>query len=176
MIPGTLFQHRWAIRIVAAIAEQQGSRFTVLKHQLGVSADSLSTSLSRLIEQGWIEKNPGYGHPLRPEYILSTAGHSISADCVTFVHTTQQWHAVVYRRWSTSALVAIQNGASRFGEIQNQIQAVTPRALALGLRNLAGVNLIEREAEDRLPQRAEYMLTRTGRTVARVARPLVLIG
>ena len=50
-----------------------GSRFAVMLARLGLSRSALAASLAQLQEAGWLRRNPGHGHPLRPEYVL-TAG------------------------------------------------------------------------------------------------------
>ena len=44
--------------------------------RLGLSRSMLTASLTQLIEAGWLQRNPGHGHPLRPEYVLTDAGRA----------------------------------------------------------------------------------------------------
>jgi len=70
---------RWLIPVLAAMAGDQGSRFGVLARQLAVSKSILSRTLDRLERDGWVRRNPGHGHPLRPEYHLTDAGLEAAA-------------------------------------------------------------------------------------------------
>ena len=64
---------RWAIPVLALLSREQGSRFVVIERRFGLSRNSLTRTLAYLREQGWVMPNPGHGHPLRPEYVLSDA-------------------------------------------------------------------------------------------------------
>src|SRR5947207_13068422 len=66
-----LFHHRWAVPVLAELRRERGSRFVTLANRIGVTRDSLRRTLSALIDDGLVERNPGYGHPLRPEYVLT---------------------------------------------------------------------------------------------------------
>ena len=72
---------RWLVPLMAHLDEADGSRFAVMLHRLGVSRSVLTASLAQLAEAGWITRNPGHGHPLRPEYILTEAGAPVAAFC-----------------------------------------------------------------------------------------------
>ena len=41
----------------------------------------LSAVLGQLLRKGWLMRNPGHGHPLRPEYVLTEAGRPVGAWC-----------------------------------------------------------------------------------------------
>ena len=172
-----LFENRWAIRVIATLARANGSRFVVLRHALGVSAESLTTSLRWLMTEGWIEKNPGYGHPLRPEYVLTAAGARIAPACIALDETTAEHDGltgVLYRKWHAPVLVAVRSGASRFGEIETALEGVTPRALTRGLRDLVDAHLLDRVIEDAYPPRPDYGLTMLGSEIAAKAEPLLV--
>ncbi|MGH2451320.1 MAG: winged helix-turn-helix transcriptional regulator, partial [Candidatus Limnocylindria bacterium] len=69
-----LFHHRWAAPVLAELDRSRGSRFVTLSNRLALSRESLRRTLTALIDAGLVMKNPGYGHPLRPEYILTERG------------------------------------------------------------------------------------------------------
>ena len=60
--------------MLAELERQRGARFVALANRLGVSRDSLTRTLGALIDAGFVARNPGHGHPLRPEYILTKRG------------------------------------------------------------------------------------------------------
>ena len=74
-----LFHNRWSVPILAELHRQRGSRFVTLARTLGMSRESLRRTLAALIESGLVGRNPGYGHPLRPEYVLTTRGDRIAS-------------------------------------------------------------------------------------------------
>ena len=68
-----LCHHRWSLPVLAEIGRTRGTRFATLTGRLGVTGESLRRTLAYLQEEGLVERNPGYGHPLRPEYLLTRA-------------------------------------------------------------------------------------------------------
>ncbi|HWU96739.1 MAG TPA: winged helix-turn-helix transcriptional regulator, partial [Sphingomonas sp.] len=77
----TLESSRWAIPVLALLHREQGSRFVVMARAFDLSHNSLSRCLAWLKACGWVLPNPGHGHPLRPEYVLSDAGRPVAALC-----------------------------------------------------------------------------------------------
>ena len=55
------------------------AKFVVLQKRLGISRSSLQRTLRALIDAGLVKKNPGYGHPMRPEYLLTERGAKVGA-------------------------------------------------------------------------------------------------
>ena len=49
-------------------------RFVELQRKLDVGRESLHRAIDALVDLGYVRRNPGYGHPLRPEYVLAPAG------------------------------------------------------------------------------------------------------
>ena len=172
----TLFHRTWSVRLLSALHHQRGARFVVLRSRLQISAESLSDTLNQLIEGGWVERNAGYGHPLRPEYVLTQAGQRVAPACAQFdeLAHTHRVVDVAYRKWSAPSLVAMHQGAARFTDIHHCLGNVTPRALTDGLRRLRVAELIERRDAGSTTTR-NYQLTRSGNAVANAARPLVAV-
>ena len=160
-----IFAKRWYVRVLAHLYDHNGARFVVMKHALGINADSLTRTLKALIDEGWVERNPGYGHPLRPEYILSDSGRVLAERCSRFdtVVDTLQVASTVYHKWSVPTLIVIDHGVSRFNALREQL-AITPRALTQSLERLCLVALVE--------QRDGYRTTVPGRRIAQLAERL----
>ncbi|RYY44403.1 MAG: hypothetical protein EOP59_06255, partial [Sphingomonadales bacterium] len=72
---------RWTIPVLALLSREQGSRFAVIERRFSLSRNSLTRTLTYLRERGWVMPNPGHGHPLRPEYVLTDSGRPIGAAC-----------------------------------------------------------------------------------------------
>ena len=72
----TLCHHRWSLPVLAEIGRTGGSRFATLTGRLGVTGESLRRTLSYLQDEGLVARNPGYGHPLRAEYVLTARAAS----------------------------------------------------------------------------------------------------
>ena len=90
-----LLNHRWSLAVLAELERTRGSRFVVLLNRIGLARVPRVT-LSNLVDAGLVERNPGYGHPLRPEYLLTPAArasrrtaHPSSTGCAT--RTPRAW-------------------------------------------------------------------------------------
>ena len=164
-----LFHHRWSAPVLAELERQRGSRFVALSRMLGVGRDSLRRTLDSLIAQGLVERNPGYGHPLRPEYLLTDRGRDVARRCGTLLALLDGNAELVLRKWSLPVLVVLQ-GPMRFSEIRASLAGITGRALALALKDLQLAGLIERRVDDQsYPPSVVYEATVEGR---RLQRPL----
>lgn len=154
-----LFDKRWNVRILALLHELNGARFAVMKHELEINADSLTRSLQFLSYKGWVERNPGYGHPLRPEYVLTSRGQAMAQECGKLVNVVERLNVAdtVYRKWSVPLLVTINGGIARFNGLRNAL-AISPRALTHGLQRLCASELVL--------QQSEYSLTPSGSQIA----------
>jgi DNA-binding HxlR family transcriptional regulator len=160
-----LFHHRWSAPVLAELLRQKGSRFAALSGTLGVGSDSLRRALDSLLALGLVARNPGYGHPLRPEYVLTAEGESVAQRCAKLLGTSDD--DVLLRKWSLPVLAALR-GPARFSELRAAVRGVTPRALAIALKDLQGAELVARRIEDAYPPRAVYTPTRRGRRIQRI--------
>ena len=72
---------RWLMPLLAEMSAEGSARFAVLLRRLGLSRSALSRSIGALEARGWLTRNPGHGHPLRPEYLLTDQGRPVAAWC-----------------------------------------------------------------------------------------------
>jgi len=165
-----LVHHRWALPLLAELhGLGGGARFVLLLHGLGASRDSLRQTLAALIEEGLVMRNPGYGHPLRPEYVLTPRGRRIAPACATLVAALRREGVedVALKKWSIPVLLALSS-ERRFAELREALGA-SPRALTLALKELAEAGLVERLVHDGFPPTSSYRLTRRARMLRRAA-------
>src|SRR4029079_6119097 len=68
-----LLHNRWSVPVLAELArgDAGGGRFANLRRRLGVSGESRRRTLATLVEAGLVARNPGHGHPLRADYVLT---------------------------------------------------------------------------------------------------------
>ena len=73
-----LSQNRWLTALLAQFSDRQGARYVELLNRLGMPRDSLSRTLDAAVANGWLARNAGYGHPLRPEYVITDEGQRMA--------------------------------------------------------------------------------------------------
>jgi len=163
-----LGSHRWLIPLLADLAGHKGARFVELLHRLTLSRDSLSRTLDAATTIGWIRRNPGHGHPLRPEYILTVAGEAAAMRASTIAGAQ---HAIglspgAATRWGLPLVAGIGAGHDRFNALSRLLVPASPRALSQGLAALGQHGLATREVVDARPPISRYDLTRNGELLA----------
>jgi DNA-binding HxlR family transcriptional regulator len=163
-----LGRHRWTVPLIAALAARNGGRFVELLHMLGLSRESLSRTLEGAIEAGWVVRNPGYGHPLRPEYMLTESGRAAAQLCKA-IEGAQRKIALPptsLTRWSLPVLHLVDHGEHRFRGLSRALPQSNPRALTQSLKSLIGYRLIDRQVIDAYPPVPEYRLLPRGNVLA----------
>jgi DNA-binding HxlR family transcriptional regulator len=166
-----LCHHRWAIPVMAELSRLHGeAKFVQLTFRLGISPDSLKHTLRALTGQGRVRRNPGYGHPMRPEYLLTVAGQRLAPACDRLMRSAERLGLgdVVLRKWTLPTLfvLIVSQGGLRFSEMREQISPITPRALAQSLKEMEHAGLIDRDVADTYPPSVTYRVARLGRRMA----------
>ena len=162
-----LSESRWFVPLLALLHREQGARFARML-ALGLSRSMLKRTLHAMVERGWVRPNPGHGHPLRPEYLLTEAGDPLGAWCARVAAARESLGlcAADLGRWSLPAVRALLAGEPRFSGLEAALAPVTPRALSLALKQLIGAGLVRRRLEDAYPPVAVYRLTDAGARLA----------
>ena len=163
----TLAHHRWNIPIIAELHRHSGAKFITLVNRLQVSRGSLNASLSHLTDLGFVQKNAGHGHPMRPEYLLTKSGLAIGDECLALVRTLRRTDDVdlAFRKWTLPLVVAIGPRRLRFNELRSSLANATPRAITIGLRSLLKHGWANRSLIDEFPPTAGYELRAKGRRI-----------
>ena len=163
---------RWLVPLMAHIGAQGGSRFAMMLAALGLSRSALAASLAELQEAGWLARNPGHGHPLRPEYVLTGAGVPIAAFCRGVMAQRERLGLAPGQlpRWSLPLIARLDGESARFSALKTALLPVTPRALSLTLKQMLAVDLVDRALEAEFPPIAIYGLTGKGRELAAAMR------
>jgi DNA-binding HxlR family transcriptional regulator len=160
-----LSRHRWTLPILAQLAKTGGSRFVPLTATLGLSRDSLRQTLDALIDLGLVIPNPGYGHPTRPEYVLTETGGRVAPACARIVEYVQRngLDIVAFKKWSLPTVAALGR-PQRYGELRRATGA-TSRALTLTLKDLVSTGVVKRRVSEEFPPGTSYRLTPSGRAL-----------
>ena len=169
----TLMAGRWLVPLMAHVGGAGGgSRFAAMLAALGASRSALAASLAALQEAGWLARNAGHGHPLRPEYVVTAAGR---ADRRLLRAGDGAARAARPGARPALALVAAPGCASRrrkgalFKPARRPPSGDAARAVADPQAD-AVVDLVDRALEAEFPPIAIYGLTGKGRALAEAMR------
>jgi DNA-binding HxlR family transcriptional regulator len=167
-----LCHHRWSLPILAELHRDNGAKFVTLVQRLKISRDALSRTLDALLQLGLVKRNTGYGHPLRPEYILTAPGKQIGQDALELLHHLQQLEATntdsfntSLKKWTLPILHAIHHRINRFSSLRETLPSLSPRALTLTLQDLEHLAWLTR-------QESSYELSNIGKKLAETLEPL----
>jgi DNA-binding HxlR family transcriptional regulator len=163
----SLFRRRWACPVIAELHRLEGAKFITLVNKLESNPGAMRQALEELIELGWIRRNPGYGHPMRPEYLLTRSGEKIAPACADLDATIRALSVedVALRKWSMPALHAIGEGPTRFTEVVRALPGATDRAVSLTLKELGNTSIVERTLVPGPPIASLYAPSPTGLTI-----------
>ena len=169
-----LVNYRWTLPVLAELAATNGSKVVTLRNRLGVSRQSLLRTLATLETLGLIRRNPGYGHPMRPEYILTEPGKPIGLASYGLVRAARSLRIedLALQKWSLPVVHSLDSGATRFRAIQSSLPAITSRALSLTLKDLHRASVVRRSVTDAYPPTSSYQLTDSGATLATAVNDL----
>jgi DNA-binding HxlR family transcriptional regulator len=171
----SLFHRRWAVPILVELHRCHGAKFVTLHNRLGVGRAMLRATLDSLVAEGWVQRNPGYGHPMRPEYVLTEVGRQLAPCSGRLLKTVRRLdlEPIAFRKWTMPVTWVLGAEPHRFGELRRELGVITPRALTLSLKDMEGGGLVHREVFDDYPPVTSYSLDRRARPVYRALVPLV---
>jgi DNA-binding HxlR family transcriptional regulator len=166
-----LGQHRWMVPLLAELARSGGARFVELRHRLSLPRDSLARTIDAAIAAGWAMRNPGHGHPLRPELVLSPAGRELARVALNLAKAlaAQDLAPAALSRWSLPLIHSLAHGQERFNELARSLPGASPRALSQALQRLVANDLVGRSVEAGYPPTSRYRLTKRGLALAKAA-------
>ncbi len=164
-----LVQSRWFLPLLALAGREEGVRSASLVARLGISRSMLKGVIGQLLGKGWLVRNPGHGHPLRPEYILTGAGRPVAAWCERVMEERRELglEGDGLGRWTLPLVRRLDRRWERFSRLEAQLAPVSPRSLSLALKQLLDVRLVDRRLEESFPPKPLYGLTGRGQRLAR---------
>jgi len=157
----------WSLKILALLDAGIAGRQAPLIAATKANRSSFAASLEHLVKLGLLERNPGHGHPLRPEFRLTQAGVTAAAMAgrVMEIVPNSDAFAIVRRNWAVPVL-AITKAPKRFSAIKSGLGKVTDRALSQSLSLLEEQQWLSREID--VSQRSPfptYCAINTGREI-----------
>ena len=158
----TLFHNRWSVPVLAELGRGgvEGGRFANLTRSLDVSRESLRRTLAALVKAGLVTRNPGHGHPLRADYVLTEAGARVAPVCTSLVDRLDAagLESLARKKWLLPVVFVLSATPARFSGLRAALAPISARALALALKELEAASVVERTLVDDYPPRAEYRL------------------
>ncbi|WP_377194584.1 winged helix-turn-helix transcriptional regulator [Ruegeria meonggei] len=164
-----LTSRAWSLNILAALHEGVPGRQAPLLAATCAGRTSFSASLDHLIKMGLLEKNPGHGHPLRPEFRLTPSGTlaAETASRITKAVPKDTQFALLRRSWTVPVLALTQT-PRRFSEIRSGLVPITDRALSKSLHQLEEIEWLKRDIDvSRRVPHPTYRAVNTGIEVTR---------
>ena len=160
----------WSLKILALLHQGIPGRQAPLLSAAQATRTSFAASLLHLIDLGLLERNPGYGHPLRPEYRLTSTGTEaakVAADIIGLVDDPTET-ALLRKTWSIPVLAVTKNPL-RFVQIKSELSSVTDRALSQSLGLLHEQDWLSREVDtSNWPPKPIYQAANTGIDISQV--------
>lgn len=105
--------------------------------------------------------------------LLRTSNY-IPKEPVVIACSIEKTLEVIGGKWAFLVLRELFCGKRRFGELQREIKAVSPKALTDTLRHLENHGVIERHAFPTVPVTVEYSLTPKGEDLHQILKDMKL--
>lgn len=159
----------WAVPILANLHAGVAGRQAPLLAATGANRTSFAQSMDHLIEIGLIERNPGHGHPLRPEFRLTSLGIAAAAVAGKIQGIARDEDQDLLRRSWTLPVLASLRTPSRFIEIKRTLPSITDRALSQSLKTMEDRSWVSRRIDETArPPRPSYIAVNIGGEISRV--------
>lgn len=159
----------WSLNILALMHGGTPGRLAPLLAVSGASRTAFTQSLVHLVDLGLLERNPGHGHPLRPEYRLTPKGAEIAAvaEKIKAAVPRHAEIALLRRAWTIPVLVVSQK-PRYFSDIKNELVSITDRALSQSLQQLQAQHWLQRKIDAaKHPPRPLYQAANAGVEIGR---------
>jgi len=145
----------WSLSILAHMHAGVPGRQAPLLNATRAGRTAFAASLDHLVQLDLIERNPGHGHPLRPEFRLTSTGQHAAAiaDQILSAVPDGKGFTLLRRSWTVPVL-ALTETPQRFSAIRSDLATITDRALSASLHQLEERSWIRRDID--LSQRVPF--------------------
>lgn len=160
----------WSLNILALMNAGVPGRQAPLLSASQASRTAFTASLTHLIDLNLLERNPGHGHPLRPEYRLTPKGAEIAKIASRIIGTMPSaTDTTILRRSWTIPILAVINRPRHFTEIKSDLSLITDRALSQSLLQLHEREWLLRDVDlSKRPLRPTYQAINTGVDISQI--------
>lgn len=159
----------WSMPILAQMHAGIPGRQAPLLTATGAGRTAFAQSMDHLITIGLVERNPGYGHPLRPEFRLTDLGRP-AAELAHKIHLTSKDddQTLLRRAWTLPVLAALHT-PRHFSEIKFDLSPITDRALSQSLKTMEAKTWVKRRVDQTTrPPRARYTAANMGVAISQI--------
>lgn len=164
----------WTMSILANLHRGVAGRQAPLLTATGASRTAFAQSMAHLVSLGLVERNPGYGHPLRPEFRLTLQGVA-AAELAHKIQTLSKDEdlGLLRRSWTLPVLTVVHR-PKHFNEIKRSLTAISDRALSQSLSAMEERAWVNRNVEEGArPPRSIYSAANLGSLISSVTAPAV---
>jgi len=161
----------WSLKILALLHSGVPGRQAPLIAAAKASRSAFAASLCHLIDLGMLEKNPGHGHPLRPEFRLTDKGKVFAglAHRILEAAPGDAASSVLKRSWTVPVL-AVTGAPRRFTAIKTGL-GITDRALSQTLCVLEDQAWLRRDIDvAQRPPLPTYQAVNAGLKISKAIR------
>lgn len=164
----------WSLPILSNLHAGIAGRQAPLLIATGANRTAFAQSMDHLIEIGLLERNPGHGHPLRPEFRLTQRGIGAAA----LAHQIQNASALkdqdlLRRTWTLPILSSLQK-PSHFIDIKRALPKITDRALSQSLKSMEERDWVRRSVnQSARPPRSIYAAINAGEHISGIAEQMM---
>jgi DNA-binding HxlR family transcriptional regulator len=162
----------WSLSILSNLHSGVPGRQAALLSAIGASRTAFAQSMNHLIKIGLLERNPGHGHPLRPEFRLTQIGIQ-AAEIASQIHDVSRIEDqdLLRRSWTLPILSSLQT-PRHFNEIKKKLITITDRALSQSLRSMEDRNWVHRSINSTArPPRSLYRAVNIGGKISEITGP-----
>lgn len=165
----------WALPILAKMYSGVAGKQAPLLAATGAGRTALRQSLEHLIELRLLERNPGYGHPLRPEFRLTLKGETAAKVASDVLNPLNEQELDLLRRSWTLPILTTLHSPHQFIRIKRQLVSITDRALSQSLQQMEEKNWVLRRVDEGMrPPRPIYTAINQGAVISKIVTPVAL--
>lgn len=162
-----LCSRTWSLTALSLMARGVSCRVSPLAAAAGCGRTAMGASVEHLISLGLLERNPGHGHPLRPEYRLTPGGIYVAkwAKGLSNLIKSDQEQALMRNKWSLP-LISCLPKERRYSDLRRELIPITDRALSGCIAKLTEESWIKRNVAINIsPPTVTYRTLKTGQKI-----------
>lgn len=162
----------WALPILSNMHDGIAGRQATLLAATGAGRTAFTQSMDHLIKIGLLERNPGHGHPLRPEFRLTPSGIQAAKIANSVQSISKRNDRDLLRRSWTLPVLASLHRSNHFNDIKRNLLTITDRALSQSLKSMEERNWVLRRVNNEArPPRSIYSAVNGGGIISKTTGP-----